>query len=99
MFAAIGHALMMSIRDDWEILWALILGSGLSAIIQAVVSKEEMSRLLLDDSACTVALQPRAASNSDPQKGTAARLNVVLPPREGQPLPAIAARVVGTHPS
>lgn len=35
---------------------ALIVGFGLSAIIQAIVSKEEMSRLLPDDSARTVAV-------------------------------------------
>src|SRR5437016_1430622 len=34
----------------WEILWALILGFALSAVVQAVVSKAEMSRLLPDDS-------------------------------------------------
>ena len=51
MLSAIGHAVMMSFAMTWEILWALILGFGLSAIIQAVVSKEEMSRLLPDDSA------------------------------------------------
>jgi uncharacterized protein len=56
MVAAIGHALMMSFAMTWEILWALILGFGLSAIIQAVVSKEEMSRLLPNDSARTVAV-------------------------------------------
>ena len=38
----------------WEILWALILGFGLSAIVQAVVSKKEMSRLLPDDSLKTI---------------------------------------------
>lgn len=56
MLPAIGHALMMSFTMAWEILWALILGFGLSAIIQAVVSKEEMSRLLPDDSPRTLAL-------------------------------------------
>jgi hypothetical protein len=56
MLAAIGHALMMSFTMAWEILWALILGFWLSAIIQAVVSKEEMSRLLPDDSPQTLAL-------------------------------------------
>ncbi len=40
----------------WEILWPLILGFGLSAIIQAIVSKEEMSRLLPDDSPRTIAV-------------------------------------------
>ena len=56
MLAAIGHALMMSFTMAWEILWALILGFGLSAVIQAVVSKEEMSRLLPDDSPRTIAV-------------------------------------------
>jgi uncharacterized membrane protein YraQ (UPF0718 family) len=56
MVAAIGNALMMSFAMAWEILWALILGFWLSAIIQAVVSKEEMSRLLPDDSPRTIAV-------------------------------------------
>ena len=34
----------------WEILWALILGFALSGVVQAVVSKREMRRLLPDDS-------------------------------------------------
>jgi hypothetical protein len=56
MVAAIGRALAMSFAMAWEILWALILGFWLSAIIQAVVSKEEMSRLLPDDSPRTIAV-------------------------------------------
>ena len=40
----------------WEILWALILGFTLSAAVEAVVSKEQMSRLLPDDSARTLTL-------------------------------------------
>lgn len=52
--AAIAHALMMSFTMAWEILWALILGFTLSAVVQAVVSKEEMSRLLPDDRAGTI---------------------------------------------
>ena len=39
----------------WEILWALILGFALSGVVQAVVSKEEMRRLLPDDRPKTVA--------------------------------------------
>src|SRR6058998_3860800 len=34
----------------WEILWALVLGFTLSAVVQAVVSKSEMQRLMPDDS-------------------------------------------------
>lgn len=56
MIHAIEHALGMAGTMAWEILWALILGFWLSAVIQAVVSKEEMSRLLPDDSPKTIAL-------------------------------------------
>jgi uncharacterized membrane protein YraQ (UPF0718 family) len=40
----------------WEVLWALILGFGLSAVVQAVVSKSEMTRLLPDDSPRSLAI-------------------------------------------
>jgi hypothetical protein len=40
----------------WEVLWALILGFFLSAIVQAVVSKFEMKRLLPDDSLRSLAI-------------------------------------------
>src|SRR5919199_2953059 len=40
----------------WEILWALILGFALSGVVQAVISKSEMTRLLPDDSPRTLAL-------------------------------------------
>jgi len=40
----------------WEILWALILGFTLSAAVQAVVSKEQLSKLLPDDSPRSLAL-------------------------------------------
>ena len=46
---AIGHALSMSFAMGWEILWPLILGFGLSGVIQAVISHKQMSRLLPDD--------------------------------------------------
>lgn len=44
------HALSMAFAMFWEILWALILGFALSGVVQAVVSKKEMSQLLPDDS-------------------------------------------------
>jgi len=40
----------------WEILWALILGFTLSAMVEAVVSKERISKLLPNDSARTLTL-------------------------------------------
>ncbi len=60
------HALSMAFAMFWEILWALILGFGLSAVVQAVVSKKEMSKLLPDDSPKTLAVASAlgAASSS-----------------------------------
>ena len=56
ILAEIGHALWIAFAMFWEILWPLILGFGLSGVVQAVVSKGEMSKLLPDDSPKTLAL-------------------------------------------
>jgi hypothetical protein len=60
------RALSFSFGMTWEILWALIFGFGLSAVVQAVVSKRELQKLLGDDSAKTVAVATAlgAASSS-----------------------------------
>ncbi len=59
-------ALSLAFAMFWEILWALILGFGLSAVVQAVVSKREMTRLLPDDSpkSISIACGLGAASSS-----------------------------------
>src|SRR3989449_3594481 len=51
---AVWESLSMAFAMFWEILWALILGFGLSAVVQAVVSKREMTKLLPDDSAKSI---------------------------------------------
>jgi len=56
LIAPFGHALWMAFAMLWEILWPLILGFGLSAVVQAVVSKSEMTRLLPDDSPRSLAI-------------------------------------------
>jgi hypothetical protein len=48
MLRAVAHALMMAAEMGWLLLWPLILGFFVSAIIQAVVSHSEMARLLPD---------------------------------------------------
>ena len=60
------RALSFAFGMTWEVLWALILGFALSGMVQAVVSKREMSRLLPDDSPKTllVATGLGAASSS-----------------------------------
>ena len=56
ILTALGHALWMAFAMFWEILWPLILGFGLSAVVQAVVSKSEMTRLLPNDSPKSLAI-------------------------------------------
>jgi uncharacterized membrane protein YraQ (UPF0718 family) len=53
---AIGHALALAGSMTWEILWALILGFALSAVVQAVVRKSTVVRLLGDDRPRTLAV-------------------------------------------
>ncbi len=57
---AVGHEVVRALSFaggmTWEILWALILGFALSAVVQAVVSKRELRRLLPDDSPKTIAV-------------------------------------------
>lgn len=50
VLSELGDALSFSFGMFWEILWALILGFALSGAVQAVVSKQEMRRLIPDDS-------------------------------------------------
>jgi uncharacterized protein len=53
---AVTHALAIAGSMTWQILWALILGFALSAVIQAVVRKSTVVRLLGDDRPRTLAL-------------------------------------------
>jgi uncharacterized membrane protein YraQ (UPF0718 family) len=63
---AIGHALALAGSMTWEILWALILGFSLSAVVQAVVRRSTIVRLMGDDRPRTLAVASAlgAASSS-----------------------------------
>ncbi|WP_085240976.1 permease [Mycobacterium europaeum] len=56
MLAAVGHALTVAGLMTWEILWALVLGFALSAVVQAVVRRSTIVALLGDDRPRTLAL-------------------------------------------
>src|SRR5580704_7194344 len=66
MINAVIRALEMALAMGWEILWPLILGFALSAVVQAAVSHQQMSRLLPDDRPRSIAtaLALGAASSS-----------------------------------
>jgi len=63
---AVGHALALAGSMTWEILWALVLGFALSAVVQAVVRRSTVVALLGDDRPRTLALAAAlgAASSS-----------------------------------
>ncbi len=62
----IGHALLMAFGMFWKTGWSLVLGFGISAILQAVVSKERMRAALGRDGTKEIALATAlgAASSS-----------------------------------
>ncbi len=49
LLTAIGDALAKAASMGWQILWPLILGFALSAVIQAVVRRERVTRMLSND--------------------------------------------------
>jgi uncharacterized membrane protein YraQ (UPF0718 family) len=53
---AIGHALALAGSMTWEILWALIVGFALSAVVQAVVRRSTIVALMGDDRPRTLAV-------------------------------------------
>jgi uncharacterized protein len=61
---AVIHALSITGSMTWEIAWALILGFTLSAIVQAVVPRSAIVRLLGDDRPRTLALAAAAGAAS-----------------------------------
>jgi hypothetical protein len=66
MLTIVWHSLRMAFLMFWDILWALVLGFGISAVVQALVSKREIVRLLGDDrpKSLAVAAALGAASSS-----------------------------------
>jgi uncharacterized membrane protein YraQ (UPF0718 family) len=56
IFMAIGHALGEAFNMFWGVLWPLILGFGLSAVVQALVSHRTLARLLGTDTPRSLSL-------------------------------------------
>jgi uncharacterized protein len=56
VLAAAGHALALAGSMTWEILWALILGFALSAVVQAVARRSTIVALMGDDRPRTLAM-------------------------------------------
>jgi uncharacterized membrane protein YraQ (UPF0718 family) len=53
---AVGHAAETAASMSWQILWALVLGFYLSAVVEALVHKDTVSRLMGDHRAKSLAI-------------------------------------------
>src|SRR6516162_8628021 len=80
---AVVHALSITASMTWQITWALILGFTLSAMVQSLVRKSTIVRLLGDDRPRTLAVATGlgAASSSCSYAG---RAGAVAVPEGGQ---------------
>lgn len=56
ILSGLGHALSLAGSMTWQILWALILGFSLAAVVQAVVRKSEVAKLLGGEKPRTLAI-------------------------------------------
>ena len=83
MMESILRALGMAFAMGWEILWPLILGFALSAVVQAVVSHREMSRLLPDDRPRSI-LTALALGAASQKEGRSIDLQFYHPERSGE---------------
>lgn len=91
----LGHALALAGSMTWEILWALILGFALSAVVQAVVRKSTIVRLMGDDRPRTLAVAAGlgAASSSCSYAAVALARSIV---RKGANFTAAMAFEIGS---
>jgi uncharacterized membrane protein YraQ (UPF0718 family) len=97
VWAEITDALSFSFGMFWEILWALILGFTLSGIVQAVVSKKEMRRLMPDDSPRTLAVATGLGAASSSCSYAAVALARSLFRRGADFTAAIAFQIASTN--
>jgi len=64
LLTALGHALGVAGTMTWDITWSLILGFALSAVVQALVRRQTITRLLGDDGPRTLAIAAGAGAAS-----------------------------------
>ena len=94
---AIGHALALAGSMTWEITWSLIFGFTLSAVIQAVVRRETITRLLGDDKARTLAVAAGLGAASSSCSYAAVALARTLFRRGANFVAAMAFEIASTN--
>jgi uncharacterized membrane protein YraQ (UPF0718 family) len=94
---AIGHALALAGSMTWQVTWSLILGFTLSAVVQAVVRRETVARLLGDDRPRTLALATGLGAASSSCSYAAVALARALVRRGASFTAAMAFEIASTN--
>jgi len=94
---AIGHALGVAGSMTWQITWSLILGFTLSAIVQAVVRRETVARMLGDARPRTLALASGLGAASSSCSYAAVALARALIRRGASFVAAMAFEIASTN--
>jgi hypothetical protein len=95
--AALGHALTLAGSMTWQITWSLILGFTLSAVVQAVVKRETVTRLLGDDTPRALALATGLGAASSSCSYAAVALALALFRRGAGFTAAMAFEIASTN--
>src|ERR1700710_356778 len=94
---ALGHALEVAGSMTWEITWALVLGFALSAIVQAVVRRGQVTALLGNDRPRTLTISSALGAASSSCSYAAAALARSLFRKGADFTAAMAFEVASTH--
>ncbi len=86
----IGQALLLAAGMFWQVGWSLVLGFVLSAVVQAVVSKERMQRTLGKDGIREIALASAYGAASSSCSYAAAALSKTLFKKGAALVPSLA---------
>jgi uncharacterized membrane protein YraQ (UPF0718 family) len=94
---AIGHALAVAGSMTWQVTWSLILGFTLSAVVQAVVRRGTVARVLGDDRPKTLALATGLGAASSSCSYAAVALARALIRRGASFTAALAFEIASTN--
>jgi uncharacterized protein len=97
MLEAIGHALSVAGSMTWQITWSLILGFTLSAVVQAVVRRQTIVRLLGGDTPKTLAIAAGLGAASSSCSYAAVALARALFRRGASFVAAMAFEIASTN--
>ena len=93
----IGQALLMAVGMFWQVGWSLVLGFSISAILQAVISKESMTAALGRDSVREIALATVAGAASSSCSYASAAVSRTLFKKGAALIPSLAFIFASTN--